>query len=100
MMDMTNLIGTLAGILTTIAFVPQVIKTWRTRSAQDISLFMFLLFSTGVLLWLIYGFVLGAMPIIIANGVTLALSLSILALKIHDMYRARLRRLAAGQRGL
>lgn len=99
-MDMTNIIGTLAGMLTTIAFIPQVIKTWRTRSAQDISLFMFLLFSTGVLLWLIYGLILDAMPIIIANGITLALSLSILALKVNDMYRARQRRLAAGQRGL
>lgn len=99
-MDMTNIIGTLAGMLTTIAFIPQVIKTWRTRSAQDISLFMFLLFSTGVLLWLIYGLILNAMPIIIANGITLALSLSILALKVNDMYRARQRRLAAGQRGL
>lgn len=99
-MDTTNIIGTLAGMLTTIAFIPQVIKTWRTRSAQDISLFMFMLFSTGVLLWLIYGLILDAMPIIIANGITLALSLSILALKVNDMYRARQRRLAAGQRGL
>lgn len=99
-MDMTNIIGTLAGMLTTIAFIPQVIKTWRTRSAQDISLFMFMLFSTGVLLWLIYGLILDAMPIIIANGITLALSLSILTLKVNDMYRARQRRLAAGQRGL
>jgi len=99
-MDMTNLIGTLAGILTTIAFIPQVIKTWRTRSARDISLFMFLLFSTGVSLWLVYGLILNAMPIVIANGITLALSLSILVLKLKDMYRARQRRLAADQRGL
>jgi len=99
-MDMTNLIGTLAGILTTIAFIPQVIKTWRSRSARDISLFMFLLFSTGVSLWLVYGLILNAMPIVIANGITLALSLSILVLKLKDMYRARQRRLAADQRGL
>jgi len=99
-MDMINIIGTVAGILTTLAFVPQVIKTWRTRSAQDISLFMFLLFSSGVLLWLVYGLLLAAMPIVIANGITLALSLSILVLKLNDMYRARLRRLAADQRGL
>lgn len=99
-MDMTNLIGTLAGILTTIAFIPQVIKTWRTRSARDISLFMFLLFSSGVLLWLVYGLLIDSMPIILANGITLALSVSILVLKLIDMYRLRLRRLAADQRSL
>ena len=99
-MDITNWIGTLAGVFTTIAFIPQVIKTWRTRSAGDISLFMFLLFSSGVLLWLIYGILLQAFPIILANSVTLALSLSILYLKIKDIRANRLRVLAAGQRGL
>ena len=99
-MDLINLIGTLAGILTTIAFIPQVLKTWRTRSAGDISLLMFLLFSSGVLLWLIYGLLLHAMPIIIANGVTLSLSASILTLKINDLRNERRRRLAANQRTL
>lgn len=84
-MDIVTLIGSLAGGLTTIAFIPQVVRTWKTGSAQDISLFMFLLFSCGVLLWLIYGILLHAWPIILANGVTLALSTSILALKIKDM---------------
>ncbi|HYQ73043.1 MAG TPA: SemiSWEET transporter [Gammaproteobacteria bacterium] len=99
-MDITNIIGTLAGTLTTIAFIPQVVRTWKTRSAQDISLFMFLLFSCGVLLWLIYGFLLHALPIILANGITLALSTSILVLKIRDML-LRLRRLqSASQRTL
>ncbi len=99
-MEFTNWIGTLAGILTTIAFIPQVSKTWKTRSARDISLLMFLLFSCGVLLWLIYGIRLNAMPIIIANGITLALSASILVMKIKDMLEQRRRELAAGQRPL
>ena len=97
---MVNVIGSLAGCLTTIAFIPQVIRTWKTRSAQDISLFMFLLFSCGVLLWLIYGILLQAMPIILANGITLALSTSILALKIRDMLRRQRRLRTADQRTL
>jgi MtN3 and saliva related transmembrane protein len=99
-MDSINLIGTLAGILTTIAFIPQVAKTWKTRSAGDISLLMFLLFSSGVLLWLIYGILLHAFPIIVANGVTLSLSASILILKINDLRTRRRRQLAADQRTL
>jgi MtN3 and saliva related transmembrane protein len=91
-MDIINITGSLAGCLTTIAFIPQVVRTWKTRSAQDISLFMFLLFSCGVLLWLIYGILLHALQIILANGITLALSTSILAMKIRDML-ARQRRL-------
>ena len=95
-----NWVGALAGILTTIAFIPQVVKTWKTRSAGDISLLMFLLFSAGVLLWLIYGILLNAMPIIIANGITLALSASILVMKIRDLLAERRRELAADQRPL
>ena len=91
-MDFANIIGSLAGVLTTTAFIPQVVRTWKTRSAQDIFLFMFLLFSCGVLLWLIYGILLHALPIVLANGITLALSTSILALKVRDML-ARQRRL-------
>jgi len=99
-MDITNLIGTLAGILTTIAFIPQVAKTWKTKSAGDISLLMFLLFSGGVLLWLIYGILLHAFPIIAANGITLSLSASILVLKIKDLRAQRRRKQAADQRTL
>ena len=99
-MDLTNLIGTLAGILTTIAFIPQVAKTWRTRSAGDISLLMFLLFSSGVLLWFIYGLLLHALPIIIANGITLSLSASILLMKIKDLREQQRRQRAADQRSL
>ncbi|MDH5409484.1 MAG: SemiSWEET transporter [Gammaproteobacteria bacterium] len=99
-MNLIDMIGTVAGIFTTIAFIPQVIKTWTTRSAGDISLLMFLLFSSGVLLWFIYGLMLHAMPIIIANGITLGLSASILVMKIRDLLAQRRRRLAASQRGL
>jgi len=86
-MDIVNLLGTVAGTLTTIAFVPQVLKTWRTRSGDDISTGMFLLFSTGVLLWLLYGVALSATPIIIANSITLILALTIILLKMHYQKR-------------
>ncbi len=99
-MDIVNITGSLAGGLTTIAFIPQVVRTWKTRSAEDISLFMFLLFSCGVLLWLIYGILLHALPIILANGITLALSTSILAMKIRDMLARRRRLRSADQRTL
>lgn len=77
------LLGLIAGSLTTLAFVPQVIKTWRSKSGNDISLGMFLLFSTGVLLWLIYGILIDALPVILANTVTLLLSLTVLLLKLR-----------------
>ncbi len=78
-----DLLGTVAGTLTTLAFIPQVVKTWRSRSTADISAGMFVLFTSGVLLWLIYGIALHALPIILANGVTLALSLAILVMKLR-----------------
>jgi MtN3 and saliva related transmembrane protein len=78
-----NLIGTLAAICTTISFVPQLVRVWRLRSAREISLMMFLVFSIGVFLWLVYGVYIGSGPVILANAVTLALSLAILALKLR-----------------
>ncbi|MCF7968734.1 MAG: SemiSWEET transporter [Methylococcaceae bacterium] len=81
-METTDLVGSLAGTLTTVSFIPQVIKTWRSQSASDISFSMFLLFSLGVLLWLIYGASIHSLPIVLANGITLALSLSIIAMKL------------------
>jgi MtN3 and saliva related transmembrane protein len=77
-----ELLGLLSGLLTTIAFVPQVLKVWRTRSAADISLAMYLVFSLGLIGWMSYGAVLGARPIIVANGVTLVLTVSIIAMKL------------------
>lgn len=83
MMDANTLLGIVAGSLTTLAFIPQVIRTWRTRSTHDISLGMFLLFSTGLVLWLIYGAWIGSWPIIVANTVTLVLALTIVVLKLR-----------------
>ncbi|MBA2251751.1 MAG: SemiSWEET transporter [Nitrospirales bacterium] len=81
-MDTMTMIGLLAGTLTTLAFVPQLTKTWRSKSAKDISLGMFLTFCSGVLLWLVYGILMDALPIILANTVTLILSSAILTLKL------------------
>ena len=86
-MDIPTLLGLGAGTLTTVAFVPQVLKTWRSKSGDDISLGMFLLFSTGVLLWLIYGILIDALPVILANAVTLVLSLTVLTLKLRYQRR-------------
>ena len=81
-MDVPLLVGLAAGILTTIAFLPQLLHTWRTKSAKDISLGMFLTFCTGVLLWMIYGFMIQSLPVMLANGVTLVLAGAILVLKL------------------
>lgn len=78
-----ELIGYLAASLTTVAFLPQVVRIWRTRSARDVSLPTVVLFTTGVALWLVYGLLLTAWPIIAANVVTLVLALLILALKLR-----------------
>jgi MtN3 and saliva related transmembrane protein len=82
-MSVVDWLGTVAGILTTVAFVPQVWGVWKTRSTRDISLGMYLVFTTGVAFWLAYGLVLGAWPIIVANSVTLALTGTVLALKLR-----------------
>jgi MtN3 and saliva related transmembrane protein len=80
--EMREAIGYLAGLLATIAFLPQLAKTWRDRSAKDISLGMYVLFCTGVSLWLIYGLLISSWPVVISNLVTLALSGAVLVLKI------------------
>lgn len=82
-MRAATLLGLMAGVLTTVSFVPQVVKTWRTRSARDISGGMLALFGAGVLLWIVYGVSLRDAPIIIANVVTLALALVIVGLKLR-----------------
>jgi MtN3 and saliva related transmembrane protein len=75
-------IGSIAGLLTTGAYLPQVIKTWRTRSTDDLSLLMFAVLCTGVALWIVYGVFVAAWPLVIANVVTLALSGIVLVLKL------------------
>jgi MtN3 and saliva related transmembrane protein len=76
-------IGFVAAFCTTAAFVPQLLRVMKLRSAREISLGTFLLFSMGVFLWLLYGLYIGSKPVIVSNVVTLGLSLSILALKIR-----------------
>jgi MtN3 and saliva related transmembrane protein len=75
-------IGFFSGFCTTIAFIPQVYKVWKTRSTKDISLSMFLIFTTGIASWLIYGILTNNLPIILANIVTLFLVGLILVAKI------------------
>lgn len=79
---MNNLIGTIAAVLTTVSFVPQAWRTLKTRHTHDISLVMYLLFSLGVVMWLIYGILIKSLPIIIANSVTLFLVVPILVMKL------------------
>lgn len=86
-MEIANWIGFVAGTLTTIAFLPQLERTWRTKSADDMSLAMLLTFTTGVFLWLIYGLYLMAWPIIATNAITFVLTLAILVLKIKYQKR-------------
>ena len=78
-----ELIGFTAAFCTTVAFIPQLVRVVRLRSAREISLPTFLLFSVGVFLWLIYGLRTGSKPVIASNAFTLILSLSILALKLR-----------------
>lgn len=82
-MEPAKILGLVAGFLTTIAFVPQVVKTWRTKSARDLSLVMFSLFCAGVFLWMIYGFMINELPVILWNIITLMLALIILFFKLR-----------------
>jgi MtN3 and saliva related transmembrane protein len=79
----TDILGFVAGVITTISFVPQVVRTYRNKSGRDISLWMMLLFALGITLWLIYGLLLMSLPIILANAVTLVLVMAILVLKLY-----------------
>ncbi len=81
-MSLGETMGLVAGGLTTVSFVPQVLKTWRTRSAGDFSLPMLLLFVAGVGLWLAYGLMAQAWPVVYANAVTFALAAYILVMKL------------------
>ncbi len=83
-MSLVTAVGLLAGTLTTVAFVPQVLKTWRTRSTSDISLAMFSILVAGIMAWLIYGTIIQDIPLILANGVTLVLAGTILVFKLRD----------------
>ena len=76
-----DFLGLIAGTLTTIAFVPQLLKVWNTKSAKDISYIMFIMFIIGIVLWDIYGWGIHSLPVIIFNVITFFLGLSILILK-------------------
>lgn len=82
-MNTTQLLGLVAGGCTTIAFLPQVLKTWKERSAKGLSLSMFSIFCAGVTLWLIYGIMVNDIPVIAANAITLMLASTLLFFKLR-----------------
>jgi MtN3 and saliva related transmembrane protein len=82
-MDSITLLGLAAGLLTTASFLPQVLKTWKTRSAGDLSYGMIVLFISGISLWLLYGIRIQSLPIILANAVTILLLLILFGMKIQ-----------------
>jgi MtN3 and saliva related transmembrane protein len=81
-MNYIEIIGLAAGGLTTISFLPQVIKTWKSKSAKDLSLVMFSFYCLGIVLWLIYGLLINSLPVILSNAFTLILSSTILFFKL------------------
>jgi len=80
-----KVIGIIAAILTTSAFLPQVVKTIKTKKTEDLSLPTFLMIQFGTILWLIYGYSINDMPLVFANGITAALTAVILTIKIRAM---------------
>ena len=83
-MNQIFLVGILAATLTTLSFLPQVIKTFKTRHTKDLSLGMLVIFALGLVLWTVYGVMLKELPIILANTVTLMLVSYILAIKLKN----------------
>jgi MtN3 and saliva related transmembrane protein len=84
----TDLLGYIAATMTTISFVPQLLRVIRLQSARDVSLGMFLIFTTGTAFWLVYGLLAHSFPVALANSVTFILSLAILMLKLRFDRRA------------
>jgi MtN3 and saliva related transmembrane protein len=82
-LNWVELLGFLAATLTTASFIPQVWLTWRTRRTDGVSLVMYSIFTTGVACWLAYGVMHRSWPITIANAVTLALAMAIIAMKLR-----------------
>jgi len=81
-MKIAFIIGLVAATLTTISFLPQVIKVFKTRHTKDLSFATFFVFSVSLFLWFVYGILIGELPIILANGITFLLTLSIIIMKI------------------
>lgn len=86
---MAELLGLVAAFLTTASFVPQAILVLRTRNTDGLSLYMYILFTTGVSFWLVYGVLIGSLPIIIANIITVVLASMILTVKLMNTLSAR-----------
>lgn len=84
-----TIIGTIGAVLTTVSFLPQAIKTIKTHDTESISFFMYLMFSIGVILWMIYGIGTGQMQITIANAITAIFALIILGFKINGMIQKK-----------
>ena len=82
-LDTATLVGSVAAVCTTGAFVPQVVRVWRLKSAAEISLTTFSVFAFGTFVWLVYGWLIDSAPVILANAVTFALSLTIVFLKLN-----------------
>jgi MtN3 and saliva related transmembrane protein len=82
-MHLASFIGAAAAIFTTTAFLPQVIRAWRSRSTRDISFQSFATYAVGLALWFVYGLMIGDWPLIASNGLTLLLTLTILGLKLR-----------------
>ena len=80
-MKITTLIGLIAATITTLSFIPQLIKTWKLKETKDISLLMFVTLGVGIILWIIYGFLLWDLPLILANSITFIFVLVILFFK-------------------
>lgn len=83
-MDWITVLGLIAASCTTIAFLPQVIKAFRTRETKDISLLMYIVLVTGVFLWLVYGIIIEDIPLILANSLTLLFAAAVLILKLKN----------------
>jgi len=80
-MDIVTIMGSCAGILTTSSFLPQFMKTLKTKKTKDLSVGMYSVLSAGMFLWLVYGILIGSIPVILANGVSFVLAVTILLLK-------------------
>lgn len=88
-LDWTELVGLAAGAMTTSAFMPQALKTWRSKNVRDLSLPTYALFTTGVFCWLAYGLLIGSLPVILTNAVTFILAAAILAMKLRYTVKER-----------
>lgn len=93
-MDSTEVLGIIAGIMTTISFIPQVMQILKTRNVEGISLLMYTIFTSGVFLWTVYGFIRLQISVIVAHEVTLLLALVILGMKIWFTTNSRTRKKA------